>query len=224
MTTQTTNYGLTLFGPDDVPTWQGNWNEAMNKIDDVMHQIAEGGGGGSSVEVVQNTGDSLTSVMSQAAVTGELNRVNNSVSDKQNKLVFTGAGQNIKTVAGVSLEGEGDIEITPTISNRVYKSGIKTANANQTINLTPTNLPTTGSIALITIDFRPTVSSTSVYPLDFSEAVIGDSPISYTTTLAGGPGTEFTMAFLAIPFHPGRSYQVTFPVSANNIQLKAIII
>lgn len=78
MAQETPNYGLTLFDPNDKPTWQGDWNETMTKLDSTLHEIAEGGGGG-SVVIAQTTGDSTTAVMSQNAVTEALNdKVNTS--------------------------------------------------------------------------------------------------------------------------------------------------
>lgn len=70
MATQTPNYGLTLFDPDDKPTWQGNWNNTMMKLDEVIHQASQGG-----VEIAQTTGNSTTAVMSQNAVTEAINGI-----------------------------------------------------------------------------------------------------------------------------------------------------
>lgn len=91
-TNTTTNYGLPQFTATDKPTWQGDFNGAMDTIDAAIPKV------------VQTTGQSTTDVMSQNAITEALNT-------KQNSLIFSGENQNIATINGESLEGNKNIEI-----------------------------------------------------------------------------------------------------------------
>ncbi len=114
-TGKTTNYDLAIYQPDDVTSWLTDFNGNMEKIDAALKQIADqGGSGGGSVNVVQGTGQSTTDVMSQKATTDALNSKAGTaeIAQKQNLLIFSGEGQNIKTVGGQSLEGAGDIPIS----------------------------------------------------------------------------------------------------------------
>lgn len=43
-TNHTANYNLSQFKPTDRPTWQGDYNEDMEKIDAAIHGIASSGG------------------------------------------------------------------------------------------------------------------------------------------------------------------------------------
>lgn len=43
-TNHTENYALSQFEPTDRPTWQGEYNSDMKKIDAAMHGIASSGG------------------------------------------------------------------------------------------------------------------------------------------------------------------------------------
>lgn len=43
-TNNTANYNLNQFKPTDRPTWQGDYNEDMKKIDTAIHGIALSGG------------------------------------------------------------------------------------------------------------------------------------------------------------------------------------
>ena len=61
-----------------------------------------------SAGVVQETGNNTAQVMSQDAVTRELNKLFSKVEDKQEQLV---SGENIKTINGQSVLGYGDITI-----------------------------------------------------------------------------------------------------------------
>ncbi len=54
------------------PTESGTATLTKLKIANTVYNIPQGGGGGSNVEVVQTTGQSTTAVMSQKAVTDEL--------------------------------------------------------------------------------------------------------------------------------------------------------
>lgn len=76
----TTNYGFAIYNPDDITSWlvdfNGNWQKADNKFKEIEDQLAAGGAG---VEVVQITGSSTTAVMSQNAVTGQINTINSSI-------------------------------------------------------------------------------------------------------------------------------------------------
>lgn len=76
----TTNYGYATYNPDDVTSWltdfNGNWEKADAQFKAIEDEIAAGGAG---VEIVQNTGSSTTAVMSQNAVTGQLNTINSSI-------------------------------------------------------------------------------------------------------------------------------------------------
>ncbi len=44
-TNHTEYYGLSQFKPDDVPSWQGDYNSDMKKIDEAIHEAAKSGGG-----------------------------------------------------------------------------------------------------------------------------------------------------------------------------------
>ena len=43
-TNHTSNYNLSQFEPPDRPTWQGDYNGDMSKIDAAIHNIASSGG------------------------------------------------------------------------------------------------------------------------------------------------------------------------------------
>lgn len=43
-TNHTANYNLSQFEPTDRPTWQGDYNDDMGKIDAAIHAIAASGG------------------------------------------------------------------------------------------------------------------------------------------------------------------------------------
>lgn len=43
-TNHTANYNLSQFAPTDRPTWQGDYNGDMSKIDAAIHNIASSGG------------------------------------------------------------------------------------------------------------------------------------------------------------------------------------
>ena len=43
-TNHTANYNLSQFEPTDRPTWQGDYNGDMSKIDEAIHNIASAGG------------------------------------------------------------------------------------------------------------------------------------------------------------------------------------
>lgn len=43
-TNKTTNYNLPIFVDDDTPTWLGDWNDAMNKIDEAIKEASMSGG------------------------------------------------------------------------------------------------------------------------------------------------------------------------------------
>lgn len=43
-TNHTANYNLSQFEPTDRPTWQGDYNGDMSKIDTAIHNIASSGG------------------------------------------------------------------------------------------------------------------------------------------------------------------------------------
>lgn len=43
-TNHTTNYNLSQFEPTDRPTWQGDYNGDMHRIDTALHDIAASGG------------------------------------------------------------------------------------------------------------------------------------------------------------------------------------
>lgn len=66
----TEHYQLPIYQPNDITSWMADFNGAMQKIDAAIYAAAQSGG--SSVEVVQETGNSETAVMSQDAVTTEL--------------------------------------------------------------------------------------------------------------------------------------------------------
>lgn len=43
-TNHTANYNLSQFEPTDRPTWQGDYNDDMKKIDTAIHGVASSGG------------------------------------------------------------------------------------------------------------------------------------------------------------------------------------
>lgn len=63
-TNHTTNYNLPIFVEQDIPTWLGDWNTAMNTIDQSLQNIKESSG----------------SDVDKAYVDGEIKKVNNAIS------------------------------------------------------------------------------------------------------------------------------------------------
>lgn len=118
-------------------------------------------GGGTSVTVVQSTGQSTTDVMSQKAVTDALNdsagvtgaSLSSSSTDNQITLTTTIAGEpdytrvDVKTINGESIIGEGDLEITGGVVKAVGESLILSEEGTLTTRLqvNRTNPSSTGS-------------------------------------------------------------------------------
>lgn len=63
-TNHTTNYNLPIFVEVDIPTWLGDWNRAMNTIDQSLQNIKENSG----------------SDVDKAYVDGEIKKVNSAIS------------------------------------------------------------------------------------------------------------------------------------------------
>lgn len=117
-TNKTPNYQLTQFTGTDKPSWLQDYNSDMAKIDEELKTLADNSG--INISVVQDTGTSTTSVMSQNAVSANLNTLSTNISTKQPILV---AGVNIKNVGGQSLiptpGATGETNITfKTINNQ----------------------------------------------------------------------------------------------------------
>lgn len=72
-TNHTTNYNLPVFVNDDIPTWLGDWNTAMNGIDTALKNIA----------------DSSGSDLNKDYVDGEIERVEGLISALQSKVTET---------------------------------------------------------------------------------------------------------------------------------------
>lgn len=104
-------YNLPVYQADDKTSWLTDFNGAMEKIDTAIHEAAQSGGG-SSINVVQTTGESELDVMSQNAVTNALQSNKTSleeqISAKQDQLI---SGTNMKTVNGQSLLGQGNVDV-----------------------------------------------------------------------------------------------------------------
>lgn len=64
------------------PTESGTTTLTKLKVDNTVYNIPQGGGGGSGVDIEQTTGQSTTAVMSQKAVTDELNNKVDKVTGK----------------------------------------------------------------------------------------------------------------------------------------------
>ena len=72
------------------PTGSGTENLTRLKVGDIIYNVPQGGGGGSGVDIEQTTGQSTTAVMSQKAVTDELNNKVDKITGKG--LVYVNGG------------------------------------------------------------------------------------------------------------------------------------
>ena len=77
-TNHTTNYNLPVFVNDDIPTWLGDWNTAMEDIDTALKNIA----------------DSSESGVDKAYVDGEIERVEGLISTLQSTVTETASKLN----------------------------------------------------------------------------------------------------------------------------------
>lgn len=166
MATQTTNYGLTIFEPDDKPTWQGDWNENMDKIDTAIHEAAQSGGGGTPIEIAQTTGSSTTAVMSQNATTVALGDKVNTSAIVQEIDTTTPSATNIPSEAAVAAAlGGGGVEVINTLTTPVSMTGVNyeltesIQNVNESIYLVNVNFTEVGSTSTAEIGYIKTDTS-----------------------------------------------------------------
>lgn len=100
---ETEYYKLSQFEPDDVPTWQGNYNEDMQKIDEAIHEASENGGDTVSVDA-QDGKATITVTNAQGETKTEIKTITQEQSDKVDNLA------NIKKVgANLTLEEDGTL-------------------------------------------------------------------------------------------------------------------
>lgn len=95
-TGRTDNYKYRIYEPDDITSWltdfNGNWEQADKQFKELEDKIGTGGGG---AEVVQTTGTSMTAVMSQNAVTTQLNAINVQISGVELSLTKLNTGTGV---------------------------------------------------------------------------------------------------------------------------------
>lgn len=120
-------------------TGSGSWNS--------WGDIGGASSGGTSINVVQTTGNSTSDVMSQKAVTDELNK-------KQDRLV---SGTNIKTINNQSLLGSGSLsipalkEITDSELDTTVSGGIYIVRGDSkilTMNISVSKLPDSSDVVV----------------------------------------------------------------------------
>lgn len=104
-----TSNSSTIYFPKASPTSAGfmtasDYNNFLTTVGTVEQMVDNGL---SNLKVVQEKGTSTSDVMSQLAVTGQLNDLDKRVSDIEEG----GAGGSLKTINGESLKGEGDIKL-----------------------------------------------------------------------------------------------------------------
>lgn len=136
-------YNLPVYQPDDTTSWLTDFNGAMEKIDTAIQEAAQSGGG-SSINVVQTTGESESDVMSQNAVTNALQSDKTSleeqISVKQDQLV---SGVNMKTVNRQSLLGSGNVDVASFVKqfkiSKSFNGGSKTSLYAIPANVIPGN-------------------------------------------------------------------------------------
>lgn len=76
-TGSTTNYDLPQFEENDIPSWLTDFNDAMEKIDSAIHNVAASSGEPTDYQQLKNDVTALTSKME--AVVAVLKTLNNAV-------------------------------------------------------------------------------------------------------------------------------------------------
>lgn len=154
-TGSTTHYDLPVYAPNDITSWLTDFNGAMEKIDAAIYEASQMG-----VEVVQTTGTSTTSVMSQNAVTEAINNIptppsitidqttGQSTTSVMSQKAVTDALDAIPQIQLTSQEGFSD---TIGASQRlVAKCGNPDVGAIRMINITNTNFASSEDVAFLT--------------------------------------------------------------------------
>lgn len=147
-------YNLPVYQADDKTSWLTDFNGAMEKIDTAIHEAAQSGGG-SSINVVQTTGESESDVMSQNAVTNALQSNKTSleeqISAKQDQLI---SGMNIKTVNRQSLLGGGNVDVASFVKQFKISKSFDGSTKTSLYAIAPNVIPGNNYICEVVMDVQ----------------------------------------------------------------------
>lgn len=147
-------YNLPVYQADDKTSWLTDFNGAMEKIDTAIHEAAQSGGG-SSINVVQTTGESELDVMSQNAVTNALQSNKTSleeqISAKQDQLI---SGMNMKTVNHQSLLGEGNVDVASFVRQFKVSKPFNGSSKTSLYAIPPNVIPANNYICEVVMDVQ----------------------------------------------------------------------
>lgn len=176
-------YNLPVYQADDKTSWLTDFNGAMEKIDTAIHEAAQSGGG-SSINVVQTTGESELDVMSQNAVTNALQSNKTSleeqISAKQDQLI---SGMNMKTVNLQSLLGEGNVDVASFVKQFSISKSFNGGSKTSLYAIPAKVIPANNYICEVVMDVQFTTGSTAnkeltIYVDDYNATVAVPMPQS----------------------------------------------
>lgn len=194
-TGKTPYFSLAIYNPDDITSWLKDFNNNMMKIDEILHNLET-----NPVSIVQEIGDSETSVMSQKAVTDLLNTNNQEVQQIQNKLTeFDASIEGLQT--STTTNGENISALQSSLNNKqdLLQSGLNIKSVNGNSLLGGGNLNINGGHNIST---KVTTSPVT------AQSVASNTLATVLTTNTLTPGTYLILASVIASAANGSSSRV----------------
>lgn len=186
----TKNLNLPIFAAEDIPTWQGDWNQTMETLDEAI--------GKEQINVVQGTGTSTTDVMSQNATTMAVNQVRTDLSanigNKQDKLV---SGTNIKTINGQDITGGGNLEVNPSVYFAKTDSSVTVNEPDSPGQTVLTLRLPAGTYRIDAHAFAQNLSASLICIMGIGSSIDAESCVTLSGANLGGGGTTFKIVTLS---------------------------
>lgn len=170
-TNSTPNYELPIFTPTDKPTWQGDWNGAMEKIDTAIKQASEtgsGGPGGDASEALlianeaktlateaKSTADTaLTTAESASSTASSASQLAQTVANSQSQMndQISENTQDIDTIQSQLTTLQNNVTKAQTDATNAGKTATEAKTAAQNAQSTASSAQTTANQAKTTAD------------------------------------------------------------------------